>query len=104
MFLLLVGLIIFNIPLVFDTPVGQTDQAHFYSLAKAIREEGCIDCLAPAYANFDLGEIVSIADYPALFTSFFAVLSGFFNDILLLNGLFIFIFYLFFLFFTFCFT
>ena len=103
-FLLLVGLIIFNIPLVFDTPVGQTDQAHFYSLAKAIREEGCIDCLAPAYANFDLGEIVSIADYPALFTSFFAVLSGFFNDILLLNGLFMSIFYVLFLIYTYKFT
>ncbi len=71
-------------------PAGQTDMAHFYGISKYIADGGNLINELPDYAHLD--EIPTAKDYPVLFTLFFALLSKLFNDVLLLNGLFISIF------------
>lgn len=101
--IILVSLVILNLPnLLFDLPVGQTDQAHFFSLSKAVSLGYGLNDQVPNWIN--LPEIEKVKDYPFILTSLFSFMSLFINEIKLLNGIFLSPFFILFLIYSFLLT
>lgn len=89
----IIGVCIINYPQKFQLPVGQTDMAHLYSFVQAFDEKRCLFCESPAYAKWKAQEVTQIRNYPIIPLFFFWTLSKIFDDIILLNGLFLSILY-----------
>lgn len=76
-------------PLRFGLPVGQTDQAHFYGISTALKQNWSANSPLPLYANYIIPEVETAKDYPLLYTTLFALESYIIPDFGLLNGLYL---------------